>query len=169
MSIFEKFNSQGMSPADAFEELCCQLFEYCGKGQKQFDDNWTYCNIRGAGGDGGIEAYWTNESSTECYAVQAKWFRSTLTSSQWGQIRNSVQQAIKIHPHLTQYTICIPHNLTSSKTIAHGKTSQGEDAAWRIFKTEIEKESPGLEVILWDESQINNLLVQHANEGLRRF
>ena len=48
MSIFEKFNSQGMSPADAFEELCCQLFEYCGKGQKQFDDNWTYCNIRGA-------------------------------------------------------------------------------------------------------------------------
>lgn len=169
MSIFEKFNSQGMSPADAFEELCCQLFEYCGKGQKQFDDNWTYCNIRGAGGDGGIEAYWTNESSTECYAVQAKWFRSTLTSSQWGQIRNSVQQAIKIRPHLTQYTICIPHNLTSSKTIAHGKTSQGEDAAWRIFKTEIEKESPGLEVILWDESQINNLLVQHANEGLRRF
>ena len=70
---------------------------------------------------------------------------------------------------MTQYTICIPHNLTSSKTIAHGKTSQGEDAAWRIFKTEIEKESPGLEVILWDESQINNLLVQHANEGLRRF
>ena len=112
MSIFEKFNSQGMSPADAFEELCCQLFEYCGKGQKQFDDNWTYCNIRGAGGDGGIEAYWTNESSTECYAVQAKWFRSILTSSQWGQIRNSVQQAIKIRPHLTQYTICIPHNLT---------------------------------------------------------
>ena len=48
MSIFEKFNTQGLSPADAFEELCCQLFEYWGKGQQQFDDNWTYCNIRGA-------------------------------------------------------------------------------------------------------------------------
>lgn len=169
MSIFEKFNTQGMSPADAYEELCCQLFEYWGKRQRQLDSNWTYRNIRGAGGDGGIEAYWTNESSTECYAVQAKWFRSTLTSSQWSQIRNSVQQAIKIRPHLTQYTICIPHNLTSSKTIAHGKTSQGEDAAWRIFKSEIEKENPGLKVVLWDENEINNLLIQHANEGLRGF
>lgn len=169
MSNFEKFNTQGMSPADAFEELCCQLFEYWGKGQQQFDDNWTYRNIRGAGGDGGIEAYWTNESSTECYAVQAKWFRSTLTSSQWNQIRDSVDQAIKIRPHLNQYTICIPHNLTSSKTIAHGRTSQGEDAAWRTFKSKIENENPGLEVVLWDESKINNLLVQHANEGLRRF
>ena len=169
MSIFEKFNTQGMSPADAFEELCCQLFEYWGKRQRQFDGNWTHCNIRGAGGDGGIEAYWNNESSTECYALQAKWFRSTLTSSQWSQIRNSVKQAIKIRPYLTQYTICIPHNLTSSKTIAHGKTSQGEDAAWRIFKSEIEKENPGLEVVLWDENEINNLLIQHANEGLRRF
>ena len=70
---------------------------------------------------------------------------------------------------MTQYTICIPHNLTSSKTIAHGKTSQGEDAAWRIFKSEIEKENPGLEVVLWDENEINNLLIQHVNEGLRRF
>ena len=169
MSIFEKFNTQGMSPADAFEELCCQLFEYWGKGQGQFDGGWTFCNIRGAGGDGGIEAYWANGSSTECYAVQAKWFRSTLTSSQWGQIRNSVNQAIKIRPYLTQYIICIPHNLTSSKIIAHGRTSQGEDAAWRIFKSEIENDSPGLEVVLWDENEINNLLVQHTNEGLRRF
>lgn len=169
MSIFEKFNTQGMSPADAFEELCCQLFEYWGKRQQQFDGNWTYCNIRGAGGDGGIEAYWNNESSTECYALQAKWFRSTLTSGQWNQIWNSVQQAIRIRPYLTQYTICISHNLTSSKTIAHGKTSQGEDAAWRKFKSEIEIENPGLEVVLWDENEISNLLVQHANEGLRRF
>ena len=169
MSIFEKFNTQGMSPDDAFEELCCQLFEYWGKGQQQFDGSWTYRNIRGTGGDGGVEAYWTNGSSTECYAVQAKWFRSTLTSSQWSQIKNSAQQAIKIRPYLTQYTICIPHNLTSSKTIAHGKTSQGEDEAWRKFKSKIEKENPGLEVVLWDENEINNLLVQHANEGLRRF
>lgn len=95
MSIFEKFNSQGMSPADAFEELCCQLFEYCGKGQKQFDDNWTYCNIRGAGGDGGIEAYWTNESSTECYAVQAKWFRSTLTLANGAKLEIRFNRQLK--------------------------------------------------------------------------
>ena len=169
MSIFEKFNTQGMNPADAFEELCCQLFERWGKEQPQVDDGWSYRNIRGAGGDGGVEAYWTNGSFTEYYAIQAKWFRSTLTSSQWGQIRNSVTQAIKIRPNLTKYIICIQHNLTSSKPIANGKTSHGEDAAWSKFQSAIIRENPVIEVELWDESKIANLLEQHANEGLRRF
>lgn len=169
MSIFDNFNTQRMNPADAFEELCCQLFEYWGKEQQLIDDSWSYRDIRGAGGDGGVEAYWANANYTDCYAIQAKWFRSTLTSSQWSQIRNSIHQAIKIRPFLTKYIICIPHNLTSSKMIANGRISQGEDAVWRTFKSEISEKHQGIEVELWDESKITNLLAQHANEGMRRF
>ena len=60
MGIFDKFNNQDLGDEEAFEELCCQLFETWGMRAMGFDNTWTYRDIRGDGGDGGIEAYWFN-------------------------------------------------------------------------------------------------------------
>lgn len=73
MGIFAKFNSQGMNDENAFEELCCQLFEAWGRHFKHYGDSWAYRNIRGRGGDGGIEAYWHNTVSDDYVGLQAKW------------------------------------------------------------------------------------------------
>ena len=65
MSIFEKFNNQGLGDEEAFEELCCQLFETWGIHTMGFNSTWAYRDIRGEGGDGGIEAYWQDANSGE--------------------------------------------------------------------------------------------------------
>ena len=90
MSIFVKFNNQGLGDEDAFEELCCQLFETWGIRTMGFNSTWTYRDIRGDGGDGGIEAYWHDTNSDEFIGIQAKWFRGSITTSQYGQIRKSI-------------------------------------------------------------------------------
>ena len=41
MGIFAKVNNQGMSDEDAFEELCCQLFETRGRHHEGHGDGWT--------------------------------------------------------------------------------------------------------------------------------
>ena len=108
MSIFEKFNDQGLGDKDAFEELCCQLFETWGIHAMNFNSSWEYRDIRGNGGDGGIEAYWHDTNSDEYIGVQAKWFRGSITSSQYGQIKGIAAKSKEIHrlhtaqSHLTQ-------------------------------------------------------------------
>lgn len=169
MSIFDKFNNQGMGDESAFEELCCQLFETWGRRQKGLDGQWTYRNIRGTGGDGGIEAYWGNEASGDFIGLQAKWFRKTISSDQYAQIKGSITTALGLRPSMKLYIVCIPHNLTSIKRGKGGAPTQGEDGAWRNFVKKIEKAHPALKLELWDEAAIFNDLQRPENEGRRRF
>lgn len=169
MSIFEKFNNQGLGNAAAFEELCCQLFETWGTRTMGFDSSWTYRNVRGNGGDGGIEAYWHDTRSDEFIGVQAKWFRESMKNSQYTQIRKSIDQARKLRPNLTKYIICIPHNLTSLRNSKNETVSLGEESTWEMFKSAVAQAHPDLELALWDEHFISNLLQEPANEGRQRF
>ena len=169
MSIFDKFNNQGLDNDAAFEELCCQLFENWGTHEKKYGNSWTYRDIRGSGGDGGIEAYWRNETEDSCIAIQAKWFRNTLSPSQLRQIRDSINDAMSLRPKLERYIVCLPHNLTSMKNVRNGKTSEGEDKKWRDLENEIATKHPNLVLELWDESAIHNRLTRSENEGYWRF
>lgn len=169
MSIFDKFNNQNLSEEEAFEELCCQLFETWGKHTMGFDANWTYRNIRGSGGDGGIEAYWHNATVNTFIGVQAKWFRKSITPSQYSQIRRSIDTAMSLRPRLAKYIVCIPHNLTSLRSGKRGSISRGEEDAWKEFSRSVAQTYPDLELILWDEHHIGNLLQNPANEGRWRF
>ena len=169
MGIFDKFNNQSLSDQDAFEELCCQLFETWGTTTRGFDSCWDYRDIRGAGGDGGIEAYWHNHNDNQYIGIQAKWFPNTITSSQYGQIRSSIGTAVGLRPTLTTYIICIPHNLTSVH-VGKGKlTVPGEEASWKSFEDKIAKDYPKVKFLLWDEHHIENLLQEPANDGRLRF
>ena len=169
MSIFEKFNNQGLGDKEAFEELCCRLFETWGIRTMGINSTWAYRDIRGDGGDGGIEAYWQNASGDELIGVQAKWFRWSITSSQYSQIKNSITRARELRPNLTKYIVCIPHNLTSLRKSKNETVSLGEESAWAAFEKSIARAYPGLELVLWDEHFIFTLLQRPENEGCWRF
>lgn len=170
MSIFEKFNNQGLNDEDAFEELCCQLFETWGINAMGFDYDWTFSDIRGDGGDGGIEAYWLrggDENTT--IGIQAKWFRKTLTSSQYKQLEKSIETAVKLRPGMKQYIVCIPHDLTDLRKGLGGRTLTSERAKWTEFKAKITSAHPNLDLKLWDEHIISDLLQDPSNEGRHRL
>lgn len=169
MSIFEKFNDQGLGNRDAFEEMCCQLFETWGKTEMGFDGAWRYCNVRGSGGDGGVEAYWHNPNTDTWIGLQAKWFRKTLDASKFTQIERSIVEALKVRPSMTLYIVCLPHNLTSMKRVKKGGISKGEDNEWSDFVSRILEEHPSLQIDLWDEHQLLGLLQSPENAGSWRF
>lgn len=169
MSIFEKFNDQGLGNRDAFEEMCCQLFETWGKTEMGFDGAWRYCNVRGSGGDGGVEAYWHNPNTDTWIGLQAKWFRKTLDASNFTQIERSIVEALKVRPSMTLYIVCLPHNLTSMKRVKKGGISKGEDNEWSDFVSKILEEHPSLQIDLWDEHQLLCLLQSPENAGSWRF
>ncbi|ERL09877.1 restriction endonuclease [Olsenella profusa] len=169
MGIFDKFNNQDLGDEEAFEELCCQLFETWGTHARDFDNTWTYRDIRGDGGDGGIEAYWNNTNNNEYVGIQAKWFRKSMTTSQYKQIRNSIDTAMELRPNMTKYIVCIPHNLTSCRNSKNKRVSLGEEDTWKSFEESVAQAYPGLELVLWDEHFIGALLQQPENEGRWRF
>lgn len=169
MSIFEKFNNQGLGDEEAFEELCCQLFETWGMHTMGFNSTWAYLDIRGEGGDGGIEAYWQDTNSGEFIGVQAKWFRGSITPSQYGQIKKSITRARKLRPRLTKCIVCIPHNLTSLRNSKNETVSLGEESSWKAFEKSITQTYPDLELVLWDEHLIFTILQKPENEGCWRF
>lgn len=169
MSLFDKFNTQGMSHQDAFEELCCQLFETWGRHHEHFGKNWKYRNIRGAGGDGGIEAYWHNTVNDDWVGLQAKWFPTSLTSTQCNELGRSIKSAMNMRPTMKRYVVCIPHNLTSMKNVRGGKTTDGEEGSWNGFVEKVEADYPDLLIELWDENEIFNQIQWGENEGRYRF
>lgn len=169
MSIFEKLDNNGSSDNAAFEKLCCQLFETWGQRQLDHGSTWLYRNIRGSGGDGGIEAYWHDTVHDDWIGLQAKWFRKSITPNQYKQIRSSIDTALSLRPSMHRYIVCIPHDLTSMKRIEGGKTSIGEDEKWADFQKEITSTYPNLQLELWDETRILRELQRPENEGCYRF
>lgn len=169
MSIFDKFNNHDLGNRDAFEEMCCQLFEVWGKRELGCGPAWTYRKIRGAGGDGGIEAYWRNNESDTWVGIQAKWFMQTLDDGEFKQIRNSLNTALKLRPTLTKYIVCIPHDLTSMKGRKDKAPTKGEDEKWENFAKEVAKKHPTLELDLWTASTLQTMLTLPENEGFQRF
>ena len=169
MSIFEKFNDQGLGKQSAFEEMCCQLFETWGKTEMGFDGAWRYSNVRGSGGDGGVEAYWYNPRANTWVGLQAKWFLKTLNTTQYSQIKDSIKAALELRPSMTRYIVCLPHNLTSMKRVKKGGVSKGEDNEWSDFVSRTLEEYPSLQIDLWDEHQLLSLLKSPENSGSWRF
>jgi hypothetical protein len=100
MSIeWQNIKSFNNSQNNAFEELICQMAR-----EEPIADKKEFYRI--AAPDGGVEAYCVLESGEE-YGWQAKYF-SSMGSSQWSQLKESFETALRIHPNLTKYYVCIP-------------------------------------------------------------
>jgi hypothetical protein len=167
------FLTYGDSPQNAFETLCNQLFERYLK--RTYNKELTkFRVINGAGGDGGIEAYGELNFS-EVVAVQAKWFRDVLKDSEIGQIRKSITTAKELRPHIKEYIICIPHNVSSLR-YGRGKKGDGkkpvdnfEEKTVDNFTEEILARYPDTKITWWFEKDIEFELQHEENEGISKF
>lgn len=147
----------------AFEELICQLAR-----RERPAADAEFRRIEGAGGDGGIEAYWLLTDGSEI-GYQAKYYTKSREIN-WANIDDSVKTALKAHPGLTKYIVTLPCDLTD-KT---GKQSRGNTGwdSWNARKAKwAELVEPGkcVEFIVWTASDITDRLTHPTAEGLRRF
>jgi hypothetical protein len=166
-----RVGDQGSS--GSFEEFCCQLFRRA----PEAPSNGQYRRIRGAGGDGGVEAVWILNDGA-IWGIQAKFF-SNLRAPEKAQIGESIRQATANYPNLKTYTICLPFVLTGRKGAvpkapSGRKLVKGQHetfAEWLAeWQAALAKEGRSIEFQLWDESSLMmRLAAVDTTGGLRRY
>lgn len=148
------------SQSEGFEEFCSQLArrESMPKGAKF---------ARKGKPDAGIECYWTLPGGEEV-AWQAKYFLS-LDDSQWVQLDHSVKTALKKHPRLIRYFVCVPLDLPDSRL--PNQTSAFQRWRDRITKWNGWAAANGIsiEFVWWGSHEMLDRLAIPGNAGLARF
>lgn len=158
-----KFQTYSMAPDKAFEVLCNQMFEnWCKEEYKS--DIASIRVVNGAGGDGGVESYAVLKDGS-IVGLQAKWFPTSMTSSQINQIKNSIKTAKKVRPEITRYIVCIPRDL-ASKT---AQSENPEDARWDSMVASVGIDYPDLTVELWNETRLVAELQKPPSSGIFKF
>lgn len=111
---FTKIRDYDGSRNNGFEELVCQLAHLEPPIGADF-----FVRKEGAGGDAGVECYWKLKNDTE-HGWQAKYFLGQMNPSRWSQIDESAKTALKKHPLLTKYYVCLPLDRTDSRKMGKG-------------------------------------------------
>ena len=120
--------------------------------------------VSGAGGDGGVESYAVLKDGS-IIGLQAKWFPTSMASSQIAQIKNSIKTAKKVRPEISRYIVCVPRDL-ASKT---ARSENSEDTRWENMITSVVADYPDLAVELWNESRIVAELQKPSASGIFKF
>lgn len=147
----------------AFEELICQL----GRRDKPAAKA-EFRRVEGAGGDGGLEAYWLLDDDKKV-GYQAKYYLKS-SDINWANIDDSVEKALRSHPSLKKYIVAIPCDLTD-KSGPKGGGKRGWDH-WETHKEKWEKLVPAgqhVEFTLWSASDITDRLSNPNAEGLKKY
>ncbi len=161
-----KFQTYGMAPDKAFEVLCNQLFENWCK-DEYGSDVASFVVVNGSGGDGGVESY-AELKNGDTVGLQAKWFPTSISSAQIGQIKSSIKTAKKVRPAIKRYIICVPRDLAST-TARTGDTGTTESNRWDDFVEDTKTNYPDVIVDLWNETQLATKLQKPACAGIYRF
>jgi hypothetical protein len=99
---------------DGYEQFICQQVA-----EEPPASDAKFVSLHGAGGDGGVECYWTLRDGTE-HGWQAKYW-TTHGAVEKAQLDKSVKAALDQHPKLTKYTTAIPTDPTG-RTGRRGKS-----------------------------------------------
>lgn len=163
-----KFSNHGESNNHAFEVMCNLLFEnWCHEEYGESIERFSFVN--GSGGDGGVEAFCILNSG-EIIGVQSKWFPEKVEGSQITQIKNSFETAMKIRPNIVKYIVCVPRDLGSSKIGRGGEPIHNTEAArWTSFVNDEKTSFTNTEIILWDETRIQERLLQPNSIGIYKY
>ena len=163
-----KFNNHGESNNHAFEVMCNLLFEaWCKQTYREKIVQFSFVN--GDGGDGGVEAYCVLEDGN-VVGVQSKWFPMKIEDSQIRQIESSIQTAKKVRPQISMYVVCVPRDLGSKKIVKGGGLAQNTEAdRWITLVEKCKLSYPDLEIILWDETRLQEKLLQPETQGAYRY
>ena len=167
MIDFSRIISFQSGQQDSFEEFVCQLARYEDFPERSHS---VYKRVDGAGGDGGVEAYWTKPNGRKI-GYQAKFFLRSRNIN-WAQIDNSVTQALKTHPELERYVVALPCNLTDRA----GERERGK-TGWKHWENRIKNWkaqaiSAGVKDIIfvpWTKSELISKLAKSDTKGLRDY
>lgn len=121
------FQAGGEACRYTFEALVCQLAR-----RRPPVDALEFRRVEGAGGDGGVEAYWLRVGGAET-GYQAKYHLKSADIN-WQKIDESVKAALANHPKLDHYVIAIPCDLTDHT----GKSDRG-NTGWEHWTTHMTK------------------------------
>lgn len=163
-----KFNTHGESSNHAFEVMCNILFEtWC---KKEYQEELKYFSfVNGSGGDGGLESYGVLKSG-DVIGVQAKWFPDKMESAQLAQIKKSFNTAVKVRSEIKRYIVCIPRDLTSKKITSGDKIAKNtEESKWLELVDQLKDTNPSVSVELWDETTIQEKLMQPEARGCYKY
>ena len=163
-----KFNNHGESNNHAFEVMCNLIFEsWCRETYQDKLEQFAFVN--GNGGDGGVEAYGIL-SNGNIVGVQSKWFPNKLEDVQIRQIENSFKMALKVRPNISRYIVCIPRDLNSKRIVKKGeKAKNTESDKWEEMVRKFKSFYPNVEIILWDESTIQEKITRPTSQGIYKY
>jgi hypothetical protein len=150
------------SQNNAFEELCCQLARYepVPAGSKF---------TRKGTPDAGVECFWQLPNGTE-WGWQAKFLFPPLAPVQWRQLDASVYTAIRTHPNLTRYTICLPFDRPDPRGKKENKSLLDKwNERVRKWGAYSRRHGHSVEFIYWGDSEIHSRLAQEVHAGRYRF
>jgi hypothetical protein len=117
------------SQNQGFEELVCQMARRTiAAGDK------TWRRLDGAGGDGGVEAYYDPPGGR--VGLQAKYFTRTADIG-WTQIRDSFRTALANHPTLTTYRVYLACDLTGPTS----RSTRTGTERWAELEQEMETQA----------------------------
>lgn len=148
------------SQNNAFEELVCQLArEEDIESKKEF--------YRVASPDGGVEAYCILGNGDE-YGWQAKYF-SSMGISQWNQLKESFETALRTHPNLKKYFVCLPLDRQDPRRI--GQMWSMDRWNEKVLEWVDYAKAKGREVSFeyWGSSELIHRLSQEKHAGRKLF
>ena len=105
---FERHNGGIAGARERFEVFCAELLDL-------ENPNLEVHQIAANPGDDGIDVLVSNIEGIDIY--QCKYFRDTLKETQWNQIRNSYNTAIRKNVNIHSWYLCLPKQLTKSEMI----------------------------------------------------
>lgn len=141
----------------AFEELCRQLARY-----ENVPQGSTF--IPKGNPDAGVECYWRFPKGGE-WGWQAKFFRSSPNDGQWRQIDKSVKRALKKHPRLFKYTICLPINRPDSRIEGKESCMDKWNNHVKKWKEWAQEKEMSVEFEYWGEHEIFERLSREEHRG----
>ena len=150
-------NFKNIRPLDGnrhagFEELCCQLARTEAKSARE------EFHRKGPGADAGIECYSRRPDGSEV-GWQAKYlfrWNTDLTT----QLNKSIRTALNKHPRLVEYVVCLPFDLSDSRT-GRGKTSKEKWEGWcTAWKEKAGNQNHKLTITFWGKHELHNRLME---------
>ncbi len=148
------------SKSGGFQELCVQLARV----ETPKDANF----IPTGTPDAGVECYCVLPDGNE-WGWQAKYFTSSLASTQWQQIDGSIETALDKHSRLVRYYVCVPRN----RSDARKPNQKSEMDRWddHLAKWDGWAQDRGMNVkfVWWGSSELIDRLSRDEHTGRRFF
>lgn len=164
---FRNIKTYKGTQANGFEELVCQLaLRFPPASAKK------YRRIDGAGGDGGVEAFWMLEDGSKV-GYQAKFFTRSGDIN-WKQMDDSVYTAINCHPELKKYVVSFACDLTGARTPPDSRKKpmtgwqqwESHVANWTSYASSLARR---IDFDIWTQSDLVDLMARPAATGIREL